>query len=175
MLLSPHFTTPRAEGGVDDYHWINAEKLRQHLDWWSRSTEYSPFISVFDNEGKRAIGPAGGCIFLSTIDIRRCFHVQLQQSHMSERFALDLIPRQIGIVVTRIASKKLEGMRQEGVVTKQLKTRLSYIQPLCLPTLEGIRPSSSRRPSSHLGVPSRPLYISPTVGTLIPSNCHSSL
>ncbi|KAF9873122.1 hypothetical protein CkaCkLH20_09285 [Colletotrichum karsti] len=32
-------------------HWINAGKFMKHLDWNDRSSEPSPFISVFDNKG----------------------------------------------------------------------------------------------------------------------------
>ncbi|KAK4243019.1 hypothetical protein C7999DRAFT_18557, partial [Corynascus novoguineensis] len=39
---------------MDYCYWVNAKKLHQHLDWSNQSTEYSPFISVFDNKGKRA-------------------------------------------------------------------------------------------------------------------------
>ncbi|KAH8755315.1 hypothetical protein F5883DRAFT_177898 [Diaporthe sp. PMI_573] len=39
---------------MDYCHWVNAKEFHQHLDWWNRSTEYSPFISVSNYEGERA-------------------------------------------------------------------------------------------------------------------------
>lgn len=37
---------------MDWAYWVNAKKIHEHLDWGHRSPEPSPFISVFDNEGK---------------------------------------------------------------------------------------------------------------------------
>ena len=37
---------------MDYSHWINAKKVRNHLNWNDTSDEPSPFISLFDNLGK---------------------------------------------------------------------------------------------------------------------------
>jgi hypothetical protein len=37
---------------MDYSHWFNPLKVRKHLDWNDKSSEPSPFISVFDNLGK---------------------------------------------------------------------------------------------------------------------------
>ncbi|CRG90827.1 hypothetical protein PISL3812_07873 [Talaromyces islandicus] len=42
---------------MDLSHWLNKGKIERHLNWSDRSTEPTPFISVFDNYGD-AIGRA---------------------------------------------------------------------------------------------------------------------
>ncbi|KAH7563664.1 hypothetical protein BM1_00711 [Bipolaris maydis] len=34
---------------MDYSHWVNPTKVRKHLDWWDKSSEPSPFISLFSN------------------------------------------------------------------------------------------------------------------------------
>ncbi|KNG89135.1 hypothetical protein ANOM_002999 [Aspergillus nomiae NRRL 13137] len=55
-------------------HWLNREKIEEHLDWRRRPLQPSPFISVFNNEydaNRRAQYHVGhGCsgVFVAEID-----------------------------------------------------------------------------------------------------------
>ena len=42
-----------AHYNINHCHWLNAPKINRHLAWNDRSSELSPFISVYDNKGKR--------------------------------------------------------------------------------------------------------------------------
>ena len=37
---------------MDLSHWLNKGKLERHLDWHDRSSEPTPFISVFDDRSE---------------------------------------------------------------------------------------------------------------------------
>lgn len=43
---------------MDPSHWFNPSNVRKHLDWNDRSSESSPFISLFDNLGKKTFKDA---------------------------------------------------------------------------------------------------------------------
>ena len=70
---------------MDYSHWLNRGKIERHLDWYDRSEEKTPFISVFDNQGKLLLSILVGFWKGQLILIKKAAHAVARAKLLKER------------------------------------------------------------------------------------------